>query len=68
MTAAAPTPPCPRCDSTEAVEIVYGYPTHETFEAAERGALRLGGCVIGPESPDYECGECDIPLPWVAPR
>ena len=68
MTAALNLPPCPRCGSTDAVEIVYGYPTGETFEAAERGEVVLGGCVIGPEAPDYECGSCHTALPWAAPR
>jgi hypothetical protein len=45
---------------------VYGYPTRETFEAAERGELALGGCVIDEESPDYECRGCGAPLPSVA--
>ncbi len=30
--------------------IAHGYPTTETFEKAAAGLLRLGGCVIGPES------------------
>lgn len=59
-------PPCPRCASRQAVRILYGYPTHEAFEASERGEIALGGCVIGEESPDFECGACGSPLPWVA--
>ncbi len=62
----APFPPCPRCGSTNAVPIEYGYPSAELFEASQRGEIVLGGCVIGFESPDYECRECDRPLPWVA--
>ena len=37
-------------------------------EAADRGEIRLGGCIVGPESPDYECLGCDAALPWVADR
>ncbi len=59
-------PPCPTCGSRRAVPIVYGYPTSELFEVAERGEVRLGGCVIGNESPDYECRDCRALLPWVA--
>lgn len=44
--------------------IVYGYPSLEMFESAERGEIRLGGCVIGDESPELECPECRAPLPW----
>jgi hypothetical protein len=61
-------PPCPACGSLELLEIVYGYPGHELFEADARGEVVLGGCVVGPESPDYECRDCHAPLPWVAPR
>jgi hypothetical protein len=50
-----------------ALRILYGLPTHEAFEASERGEFALGGCVIGLESPDYECRDCGISLPWVAP-
>ncbi len=58
-------PPCPTCGSAGVVRIVYGYPAPETFEAADRGEIALGGCVIGEESPAYECRECQAPLPWV---
>ena len=61
-----PLPPCPRCGASAALRILYGYPTPEAFEAAERGELAIGGCMIGEESPDYECGACGAPLPWVA--
>lgn len=64
-TATTQFPPCPSCGSTDAVEIAYGYPTTEAWEAEQRGEVVLGGCVIGPESPDYECRSCHIHLPWV---
>ena len=28
------------------VPVVMGYPSHETFEAAERGEVWLGGCMV----------------------
>ena len=34
---------CPKCESDEAVPIVYGYPSNEMCEAAERGEISLGG-------------------------
>jgi hypothetical protein len=46
--------------------IVYGYPSIEMFESADRGEIRLGGCVIGDESPEFECPECGAALPWVS--
>ncbi|MBA2266425.1 MAG: hypothetical protein H0W17_08535 [Chloroflexi bacterium] len=60
-----PLPPCPTCGASKAVPILYGYPTFELFVASERGEVRLGGCIIGEESPDYECGGCGNALPWV---
>jgi hypothetical protein len=60
-------PPCPACDSTDAIRIAYGYPSLEMGMAADRGEIALGGCLVGPESPDYECRSCHAPLPSVAP-
>jgi hypothetical protein len=36
------------------------------WQAEQQGELRLGGCVVWPEAPDYECRDCGAPLPWVA--
>ena len=35
---------CPKCRSGRTAPILYGYPSHEAFEAEERGELILGGC------------------------
>ena len=67
MTTTTTLPPCPACGAVEAIRIEYGYPSHEMAEAEERGEIRLGGCVIGPESPDFECRRCGVALPWAAP-
>lgn len=63
-----PFPPCPHCGSTDAVEIAYGYRNFEMADAAERGEIVLGGCIVGPESPAYECRGCNAALPWVLPK
>jgi hypothetical protein len=47
------------------VEIVYGLPDRELVEAELRHEVVLGGCIVGPESPDFECRSCHAPLPWV---
>ncbi len=47
--------------------IVYGYPSVEMFEQADRGEIRLGGCVVGDESLDFTCPACGALLPWVRP-
>ena len=66
MTARAARP-CPRCGSTDAVRILYGYPSADMGEAERRGEIVLGGCMVWRESPDYECRACRSALPWVAP-
>jgi hypothetical protein len=67
-TAVVPLPPCPACGSRDAAPIVYGYPSSETWEAEERGEVVIGGCLVGPESPDYECRQCHTALPWIRPE
>lgn len=57
---------CPRCGSTiDPLPVVYGYPSPELFEEARAGRVRLGGCLIEPEAPDYRCPVCDAALPMV---
>jgi hypothetical protein len=68
MTTSVDHRPCPVCGSTDAVRILYGLPSHETVGRAERREFVLGGCVVGYESPDYQCRGCGSPLPWRAPR
>jgi hypothetical protein len=37
-------PPCPTCHSAEnVIPLVYGYPSQETVDAADRGEIALGG-------------------------
>lgn len=51
---------CPKCKSDRTAPILYGYPSHEAFEAAERGEILLGGCELIDSMPheDYGCLEC----------
>ena len=52
---------CPRC-GVRAVPILFGLPTFEAFEAADRGEIVLGGCLVveGDETAfactGYDCG------------
>ena len=59
------TRPCPHCTGTM-LPIAYGLPDGELFEAAERGEVSLGGCVI-PEGPipQWHCTRCgrDVRVP-----
>ena len=66
MTTTTTHPPCPRCGSADAVRILYGLRSTEGMEGAKRGEYVLGGCVIGLESPDFECPGCGGALPWLA--
>jgi hypothetical protein len=58
---------CPRCRAEiQPVPIVYGYPTPEAFAEADAGHIRLGGCMIGDESPEFECPACGGALPFAS--
>jgi hypothetical protein len=37
---------------------VYGLPSGDLFEAAERGEFALGGCVVEPDQARYACTAC----------
>lgn len=55
---------CPKCGG-RIVKIVYGEPTEELFEAADRGEVILGGCCITLDEngnqidPEYGCVNCE---------
>jgi len=40
------------------VPIAYGMPGPELIEASGRGEVALGGCVLSPDSPAFECLAC----------
>jgi hypothetical protein len=44
--------------SEDTVLIVYGLPTRELEEAAGRGELVLGGCLVSFDAPDRACENC----------
>ena len=50
--------PCPDCGSAEVVPIGYGFPSAETFAAAEVGQIELGGCVVTGDDPAWRCKGC----------
>lgn len=53
-----PKKKCPACGSTDTAKILYGMPTHEAFEAAERGEIALGGCCVPTNGPYRQCKAC----------
>ena len=50
---------CPKCGSENAIPIVYGLPGAELFKQAEAGKVKLGGCCVEDDSPEYYCNDCD---------
>lgn len=63
-------PHCRNCAGAPAgVPIVFGLPDARTFEAAERGEVVLGGCLL-PEAapPRWSCPVCGDVLGWGEPH
>ena len=51
---------CPEClDRESIVSIEYGFPDEEMREKHDKGEIRLGGCVIQENNPDYHCNKCE---------
>jgi hypothetical protein len=63
-----PDPRCPSCGSEDVVHVAYGLVMlNEAGErAVEAGRMRLGGCIVGPDSYEFECNEC--PMRWNGPE
>ena len=55
---------CPKCGSKNSGEIIYGMPSYELFQEAEAGKVKLGGCCIGENDPDYFCKDCGHEWSW----
>lgn len=49
--------PCPSCGG-KLVPIAYGLPGEELMEAAQRGEVAMGGCVVTGDDPVWQCREC----------
>lgn len=49
---------CPKCGSENVIPIAYGMPGPELFKKAEAGKVKLGGCCIEENSPEYYCNDC----------
>jgi YgiT-type zinc finger domain-containing protein len=52
------TPSCPKCGAAAPMPIVYGNPGPNLAEAAARGEIELGGCIIQAENPAWKCRAC----------
>lgn len=52
---------CPGCGREESIPIVWGMPSGDLFELAERGLVVLGGCLLDPAGdPAWECRACGL--------
>ena len=49
---------CPTCGSQDRVPILYGLPTQEASERADRGEILLGGCIFDDRDPRWKCRVC----------
>ena len=50
---------CPSCQSEEVVPIEFGFPSPEMVEAADRGKIKLGGCCVEVDDPEWHCNDCE---------
>ena len=57
---------CPRCGSDRVARIVYGLVPNspELQRGLDEGLISLGGCVVGHDSPDFECQACGKKWCW----
>jgi hypothetical protein len=57
-TIAQSTKVCPHCHhSDNVIPIRYGKPTQETIKKAEKGEVKLGGCMVSATSPKFYCNK-----------
>ena len=51
---------CPECLTKDSIlKIQYGYPSNEGVIKADKGEIKLGGCTIDDNNPDYHCNNCN---------
>jgi len=48
---------CSHCGGA-VVRIAYGYPNANLMDAAERGEVILGGCIVDDGNPRWQCTQC----------
>lgn len=53
-----PGPGCPECNSPDTVMNLYGMPTWEIGQMAERGEVELGGCIVFDGQATHVCHNC----------
>lgn len=50
---------CPKCGSKNSLKIIYGLPGIKLVMEEAEGKVKLGGCCIFENSPEYYCTECE---------
>jgi hypothetical protein len=50
---------CPNCGSGDVRPIAFGLPSEEAAQAARRGEIVLGGCVVTGNDPQWFCSNCE---------
>ena len=54
---------CPGCrESISPQPVSYGYPGQEMADAARRGEVFLGGCIVYRDFPSHRCPRCGMGL------
>lgn len=52
---------CPVCSSKRIADILYGLPAFSIIEEElKRGELTIGGCLIHPGNPEWQCADCGL--------
>ena len=52
---------CPVCHKTDQViPILYGYPSWQLGQESKKGIVRLGGCCVSSENPEWYCKRDEI--------
>jgi len=51
---------CPKCDSKNIIPIQYGLPSFKMQCEKYEGKIKLGGCVVHKNNPDFHCRDCKL--------
>jgi len=52
-------PRCPDCSSDNVARIVYGYPDLKMMDDEQEGRIKLGGCCVTEDDPEWHCWMCE---------
>jgi len=53
---------CPACKSKNVASIMYGDPSSEAIEQAEKKKIVFGGCCISGRDPSWQCLDCQVEI------